>query len=104
MPKKKVILHLINGQTENLYPKNDSQYNSLISDLENGELIHIDKGSGTTKTIRSNNIEWWETETIKEVHKERIFTAGGRHYHEKDGKLRFVTEEEFNKLKTRLYR
>ena len=104
MPKKKVILNLKNGSQETLYTKDDRQYNSLISDLENGELIHIDKGSGTTKTIRANNIEWWETETIKEVQKERIFKAGGKYFHEKEGKLKFITEEEFNKLKTRLYR
>jgi len=104
MPKKKVILYLKNGTTENLYTKDDNQYCQLISDLENNELIHIDKGSGNTKTIRAINIESWETETIKEVHKERIFKAGGKYFHEKNGKLKFITEEEFNKLKTQLYR
>ena len=102
--KKKVILHLKNGSQETLYPINEQYYQSLIHDLEQGELVRIDKGSGNIKTIRTNSIEWWETKIIEERVKERIFTAGGKHYHEKDGKLKFITEEEFNKIKNRLYK
>jgi hypothetical protein len=104
MAKKKVILHLKNGLTQNLYPQTDSQYQTLLENLQNGELIHIDTGNGNSKTIRSTNIEWWETENIKETPKERIFTAGGNYFHEKNGKLKFITEEQFNILKKKLYR
>ncbi len=102
--KKKITIHLKNGTQETVYTKNDSQYNSLIENLETGELIHIDKGSGNTKTIRTNSIEWWETKIIEERVKEKIFTHGGKHYHEIGDRLKLITEEEFNKIKKRLYK
>lgn len=60
--RKKVILYMTDGNNYTIYPKNNSQYESLMEEIQNGELLKIDKGNGKIITIRSTNIEYFEEE------------------------------------------
>lgn len=64
--KKKVVITLTNGQEENLYPQNESQFQKLVDDLEKGNLIYISTSSGSTKTLKPQSIQSWEFYNIQE--------------------------------------
>ena len=61
--KRKVTLHMKNGQSHNLICENDQLYNQLLKIINTDDLINITSNNKTI-SIKGSNVDYHESEAI----------------------------------------